>query len=72
MILRKRLLRASRDNPVRWGAGRRLRVSCCGNLWWTMGPQVESGVHLARGETKHHDSIGAGYTDLGGWRERLS
>lgn len=27
MMLRKRLLRESWDNPVRWGAGSRLRVS---------------------------------------------
>lgn len=72
MILRKQLLRASRDNPVPRGRGGGRGSLYCGNLWWTMCPKWKVVCILLGGETKHHDSIGAGYTDLGCWRERLS
>ena len=55
-------------------AGRRGEMAgslCCEKSGWPTA-RLGSGMQSAQGEAKHHDSIGAGYTDWGGWRGRLS
>lgn len=71
MILRKRLLCFSGMTLHAERRGEDGSESLLPKVWLINGQKWEM-VCVRSRLVKHHDSIGAGYTDWGGWREHLS